>query len=159
MKKILIALIAVAISLAVLTGCAPDGGTNGNQNADNGGEFYTLREAYNYGYLTQNDLKGIAYYVNNGETHSELSEDYIVNSIKESAAKAMREREIQPNADAKAEGFTIVGYYGNYSSYYVVRVSNEYDLFPTDVPNEWEEIGGVDFHITTYDTIGCCKVG
>lgn len=147
-NTVLIALIAFA---AVLGGCAKDGTPS---DAGDGAVFYTLQKSYDLGYLSQNDLKSIAYYVNNGKSFSVLTDGDIVQTIKESVAKSLRERKIEPVAEAKAEDITIVEYYGKYSDGYAVRVRNSYDIFPTDIPDIRIQIGGVEFHFTSYDTFG-----
>ena len=124
-NTVLIALIAFA---AVLGGCAKDGTP---PDAGDGAVFYTLQKSYDL--LTDGD---------------------IVQTIKESVAKSLRERKIEPVAEAKAEGVTIVEYYGKYSDGYAVRVRNSYDIFPTDIPDMRIQIGGVEFHFTSYDTFG-----
>lgn len=115
--------------------------------------LFSLQEAYDRGYLTKEDLEQIAYYINNGLSCPEPLDSSIEDAIKESAAYEIRNRQIEPFLDATADGFTIVRYYGNYSNSFVVRMRNDYDLYPTDVPSYWVEIGGVQFHFIGYDDI------
>ena len=129
------------VLLFVLSACVE---TNG---------FYTLQEAYDRGYLTKEDLEQIAYYINNGLSCPEPLDSSIEDAIKESAAYEMRNRETHPYPEATADDFTILNYYGSYSDCFVVSMNDCYDLFPADVPNYWEEIGGVQFHITNYNKI------
>lgn len=141
-----IILFSAALCSALFCGCDSDDGTRG--------EIYTLQQSFDNGYLSYEDLESIAYYINNDLSDSRQLDSGIAESIKESAAKRMREDDIEPIPDAKAEGFTIISYYGCYSDCHVVRLRDEYVLRPTNLPDYWKEIGGVNFHITTYDTVG-----
>ena len=118
-----------------------------------GGEVYTLQEAFDFGYLSTENLEQIAYYVNNGLACPQTLESRIEDAIKEAMAYRIRNRELAPCLDATAEGITIVKYYGKYSDSFVVRLRNDYDDHPADIPNYWIEIGGVQFHIRSYDDI------
>ena len=120
---------------------------------ENMGKFYTLQESYDNGFLTKEDLEQIAYLVNNELSYPQKLESDIENAIKDAAAYEMRNRKIEPYLDASADGFTIVRYCGVYSGNYVIIMRNDYDIFPTDVPSYWKEIGGVQFHFVGYDSI------
>lgn len=157
MKKISLMLMLIMLSVLVLGGCVNDDGANQSSNSNIAMGFYTLQEAYDKGYLNKANLEDIATYINSENVYSELKDDAVVSLIKECATKRIREREIEPVLEAKAEGFTIIGYYGKYADWHVARVRNIYDLHPEDIPDYWREIGGVNFHITSYDMIGCCK--
>ena len=115
--------------------------------------IYSLQQAFDYGYLTKEDLEQIAYHINNQLSYPQPLESSIETAIKEAAAYEIRNRKIEPFLNATADGFTIVEYYGKYSDCFVVRMRNDYDIYPTDVPSWWEEIGGVQFHFTGHDRI------
>jgi hypothetical protein len=71
------------------------------------GTFYTIQKAYNDGLLTSADLQSIADHHKNGTSPSDgLSAD-VVNAIKKVAARNMRENELTPVEEAKAEDFSI----------------------------------------------------
>ena len=52
----------------ILAGCAPEAS----------GDFYSLQEAYEAGYLTKEEIMSIAYYHNGGRVYNEeiMSEEY-----------------------------------------------------------------------------------
>lgn len=117
------------------------------------GTFYSLQEAYDYGYLTKTDLESVANYLNEEIEYSEALDGEIENAIKEAAAYEIRNRKIEPFPEATAEGFRLTAFYGAYSDSYVIKMRNDYDNLPTDVPNYWEEIGGVQFHFMGHDRV------
>ena len=117
------------------------------------GTLHTLQQAYDKGYLSKKALKSIAKYLNEETESPEPLDGIIKTAIKETAAYNIRNREIASYPNATADGVTIVKYYGLYSGSYVVSMRDQYDLSPTDVPNYWEEIGGVQFHIMSRDKI------
>ena len=85
------------------------------------GEFYSLQEAYDNGYLTKEDLENIAYYNNNKLlTYPETIDETVAALIKEDAANIRRNQDKLPILDAKAEDFEILKYYGTYNGCYVV---------------------------------------
>ena len=111
------------------------------------GEFYSLQEAYDNGYLTKEDLENIAYYNNNKLlTYPETIDETVAALIKEDAANIRRNQDKLPILDAKAEDFEILKYYGTYNGCYVVLLNEPYDKFFTVIIDEWVTIGGVEFH-------------
>ena len=71
MKKLL----AILLTLTTL-GCL---GLSGCKKRQAIGKFYTLQEAFDQGFLTENDLKSIAYYNNGGRENNEdkIEEDFV----------------------------------------------------------------------------------
>ena len=111
------------------------------------GEFYSLQEAYDNGYLTKEDLENIAYYNNNKLlTYPETIDETVAALIKEDAANIRRNQDKLPILDAKAEDFEILKYYGTYNGCYVVLLNEPYDKFFTVIIDEWVTIGGGEFH-------------
>lgn len=107
------------------------------------GKFYSLREAYANGWLTQSDIMSIAYYHNGGRAYNEeiMSEDYMPSlktpevlsaetqlKIKNDAAKDFNE---EFNVDyAKAEGIRIDEYCGSYGDCVVLMLRDDYSGEP-----------------------------
>ena len=76
------------------------------------GICYTLQEAYDYGYLARKDLEQIAYYHNNHKSYPENLNEDIVQSIKKSWAKKLRDEEAEYIPEYKVR---IWEYYGTYN--------------------------------------------
>ena len=120
------------------------------------GEVYSVKEAYDNGWLTQEDLMSIAYYLNGGRADNEeiISENYeplpktpdvlsdeTEYKIKSAAAAEYREK--YHIKDAKAKGFTITAYYGTYGDCVAVMTEDVYSGAATVV---WTDmIAGVSF--------------
>lgn len=144
MKKSKVAFF-VALSLLSISGC--------NANEPNLGKFFTLQEAYSKELLTISDLESIAIYHNqNNEPENNLS-DNVVSSIKERAAKDMRESKTDPTIDAKASGFSIFKYYGTYSGSVALILRNIYFSYPAEVLSEQETVANITFLYNSPDRI------
>lgn len=138
--RILIVTIFICCCLISLMGCSST-----SINAENNyGEFYTLQEAYNLGYLTLDDVKSIAYYQNNGlEWFSEGEGEYMTYKSKPSKfypiAKNPKELDtdlqslikkdwvdylrIKSNIRGiKAKDILITNYYGTYNGYTAIML-------------------------------------
>ena len=105
--------------------------------------FYTLREAYDNGMLTKEDLQSIAAYHESGTSPTKALPKSEENKIKEIAAQIVRERETSPVKDAKAEDYSIINYYGTYRIYVVFIINDPYFMHPAVVVHE--TIAGIDF--------------
>ena len=147
MKKLFLCLmVLISIFAVALSGCSSDG------------KFYTLQEAYDNGFLTKEDLEQIAYYNNNEIEYPETLDKSVEQKIKEVAAEYLRNREVHPVPQARASGITILKYLGAYSGNYVLMLKNKYDLYPTDIPDIWEDIEEVSFHYIGYYIIAVIKI-
>lgn len=108
------------------------------------GVFYTLKGAYNAGYLTKEEIMSIAYYHNGGRVYNEeiMSEKYTpipktpqelsektVDKIKENAVYEYNSEQY-PKTKATADGFTINQYYGTYGSCIVAIITDIYSDSP-----------------------------
>ena len=114
------------------------------------GQFYTLKAAYDNGWLNEDDLKSIAcgyyeFYKYEENPYSglfdprgELSEE-----IEKEIKKAYLEQ-IDKQPDEDLEKVNIYKYYGHYNGNYVVSVVSEFYLCDIIVDPEFE-IGGVIF--------------
>ena len=146
------ACIAAAASLfaaALCAGCTPE-----QRYSESVGEFYSLDEAYENGWLTQGDLKNIAYYYHTryGETEhidqsfvptpktpETLSED-IQNKIKRSYLN-----EIIDMPNGLFDQVIIYNYFGTYHDNIVLHISDNYNAYDYVIETE-HEIGGICFY-------------
>ena len=162
--KIFVSLFLGVIIAFGISGCETTDTPSGDlPEEETAGSFYTLQEAYDNGWLTQEDLMNIAYYNNGGRTDNEeiMSEDYqpapqtpeVLSEktelkIKSTAAKEYREDNIK---DVVADGFTITRYYGTYGDCVAVMMTDNY----TD-HWDWEVVdcvAGVKLHYNNSNQI------
>ncbi len=142
MKKISALLFGMVCAVAaIFAGCAPAAS----------GTFYSLKEAYDSGYLTREDIMSIAYYHNGGIQCNEdiMGEDYapipkVPSELSEETSKKIRSTAAHgynkqfSGRNAAADDFSIVEYCGTYGDCVVVMMTDIYSAY-TDA----EEIGGV----------------
>lgn len=146
-KKILVTVIFLITALSMLMcGCERKHG-----------EFYTLEEAYNNGLLTKENLEEIAYYVNDQLKYPEELDSKVEKKIKNDMAYDFRHRTDHAVKEAKAEGFMIFAFYGEYSGSYIVRIRDIYIMTTAYIPHNYEEVGGVDFYYTGHYRIKIWK--
>ena len=95
------------------------------------GEFYTLQEAYDNGWLTQEDLLSIAYHYNHGREDNEelMGEDYVPQpktpeTLSKQTEKSIKQTELDKYNNGREPGSEyygtldqvyILGYYGTYN--------------------------------------------
>lgn len=104
------------------------------------GEFHSVREAYESGLLTKEDVMSIAYYHNGGRSGNEavMSEGYepqekgeldegVALKIRQSAAYDYRSKGLDD--EAETDGFTIIEYCGTYGNCVAVMMENIYGGF------------------------------
>lgn len=89
------------------------------------GKFYSLRDAYNNGFITKEELQTIADMHNNGQGRSEVdSLSFTVKkSIESSWARGLRKKY---DRDIKARDVAVGYYYGEYNGYYVCILIDGY---------------------------------
>ena len=128
------------------------------------GEFYLLREAFEYGCLTQEDLKSIAYYQFGGNSQNEeiISDTFVPQEQGEipkdidwkiRATEACNHRNRKPESNVKAKDYYIKNYFGCYNGFYVVIVdfSSSTTLSPDEVLGfEYYEVYKVTFYYHFY---------
>lgn len=61
-KKLICVAVVLIISVGILCACNDDDFRNPRNGEPEAGEFYTLQEAYDNGWLSKGDLRNIAYY-------------------------------------------------------------------------------------------------
>ena len=177
-QKWLTGVLSLAVCAGVFAGCGGNGnsvdnseqdGSNVGNNSvydsesDQGGDpessseyvgeitgvFYTVEEAYEAGYLTREDLMSIAYYHNEWIPYPETLDNSIAEAIKKTRAEDLRKNV----PEAKAEDIQIIKYYGEYNGNYAVMVDNPYGEYPAVIVDEWETVGGVKFHYTSFERV------
>lgn len=138
MKRIQVLVLAIMIgALAVFGGC----------NSDTG-EICSLEKAYEQGLLDQEAMQSIADYWNsNTVCPEELS------SKTEKKIKKAYLQWIDPPAKPDIDKVHIIGYYGNYNEYIVVRMTDDYRAVDVMVYPEYK-FGDVIF----YDYFGFFRV-
>ncbi len=151
MLKKFIKVLAVILGVLSLTfafaGCKNPSGETSEPVT---GEFYTLREAYNNGYLTRTDLESIAYYHNGEKPYPESINDDTAKSIKSAWAKKLADDETDPITDATEDKFTISKYYGTYDGCVAVIVERTGAMYPAVYSPVEVEIGNVIFKYNLY---------
>lgn len=171
LSKIFIAALIVLAMACVFAfaGCADNGGSNGETNAQS--EFFSLQKAYDDGLLTLEDLKSIAYEYNGGKSHNEqIMADFTPaqkpalieltkTAIKESHAKRLRESKYPDGrlvaVGATAENVHIYGYYGTYNGSVAVMIEDDYTSFDTAM---WMvEVEGVNIYYNSGNRITIWK--
>ena len=89
------------------------------------GKMYTLKEAYDKNYISDDDIKDI--YNNYTNSNKKLTLD------KKIELKILNDRLVglkETNNEALLEDISIYGYYGNYNNSYVIRLSDTYNDYP-----------------------------
>lgn len=146
-KKILLTFILAALCITLLCSCIPK----------QKGEFFTLQDAYEQGFISKDELMSIAYY-HNGGNKGITNESYIrtpkspealsidtENAIKETKAYYLRRKSLAGLSakKAKADDVEIINYYGTYNNYSAIMMIDTYTVYDESL---WEiEIDGVKF--------------
>lgn len=150
MKKELRFLILIFVGIIMVLGVA------GCNKTTSTGALYTVKEAYENGWLTKDDLMSIAYYHNNGRWHNEeiMDETYepipktpevlskkTESKIKNAAAAEYREK--YDDEEAVAKGFTITEYDGTYGDCVAIMMR---DVYSGEAGIVWTDtVAGVNF--------------
>ncbi len=142
MKKLLSFLLVPVCLLLCAVGC----GKNDEKTEE--GNFYTVTEAYENGYLTKEDVMSIAYYHNNGRDGNEavMSEDYkplpmiperlsttIDRAVKDSFYSSDFWQQYEINYRKEDISYS---YYGTYGNSVVLRIGVNGEAVSDNV---WEE--------------------
>ena len=143
---------AAAISLIfVLTGagCSPE-----REYANSEGSFYSLQAAYESGWLSQDDLKNIAYCYHISQDAEDRTEETFEPSPKvpetlsaETEYKIKRTylNDVIGMEDGSFEHVFIYGYYGTYDGNVVVAVTDDYHGYDYVIEPQYD-VGGVTFY-------------
>lgn len=138
-KYFVCAVVAVLAAIAVV-GCAGDNtGTEEPQ-----GEFFTLQQAYDGGYLSREDLQNIASYHNNNKNYPENLKEEIAEAIKKDWAKKLSDSDNSTEV-LTAEDIAINEYYGTYSGSVAIIVDRKDAQYIDKYAPYSKEIGEVSF--------------
>ncbi len=132
MKKIInliVALTAAVLLCGGVAGCAP-------QKA---GTFYTVKEAYEAGFLTRDDIMTIAYYHNGGRVYNEESMGANFTPVAKTPQELSKETSLQirntaaydyrkefPETKAVADEFQIIEYCGTYGDCVAIMMRDDH---------------------------------
>lgn len=139
-KKVVCVTVAILLMLALsiaVTGCGE------KENEPPKGELLGLKEAYDRGLLTEDDLQEIANYHNDAIAYPESIPDDIAGLIKETYLYQLRNE--NGAEDATVGDIDIKKYYGEYDGAYVVIIDDDFVFDPADVSYRTEEIAGEEF--------------
>lgn len=131
-------LLAILLTLTTL-GCLGVSSCKNTQTQDPSterqaiGRFYTLQEAYDQGFITENDLKSIAYYNNGGRENNEdkIEEDFVSQPLNPKTIPADIQKNIKSDYiyyndklenTEKDSSVRINNYYGSYNDTYVLTL-------------------------------------
>ncbi len=124
-----------------------------------GGPYYSLQEAYNFGYIRGDNLKNVAYYYNKEQNKNYTIPNFtpstkIPNIIDDNTKEFIKRyylikvRELQEGSEEYNKAYNHVNlgkYYGCYDGYYVLDVNNSYDYIDIYVFEKYN-IGGMEFY-------------
>lgn len=149
MKKTILSIVCLGVMLIMCLGslCAC------NTDLVQYGEFYSLKEAYGQELLTKAELEEIAELYNNNEQHTELLDLDISEKIKFDYYNSVSSQ----YAEMKVDDVSIEKFYGVHNGAYAIIIGNPFVFYPAVIVDEWEEIGGVQFHHTGFLRIAIRK--
>lgn len=142
---------AAAVSLVFVlagAGCSPE-----QTYARSEGGFYSLEEAYENGWLTQDDLKNIAYYYHDAQEVDVSDETFAPSPKDPETLSAETEYKIKRTylndvigkEDGSFEHVFIYGYYGTYDGNVVIAISDDYHGYDYVAEPQYN-VGGVTFY-------------
>lgn len=132
MKHVVRTLIVISVAVIIafsVVGCISE---EEHKTADIGqtGVLYNLKEAYELGLISKDDLLQIAYYQNNGEDCPQRLTDGEIASVKNARAAELRKIKYSNGEfmcpDAKEDDVTIEKYYGTYNGCHAVMLTDIY---------------------------------
>lgn len=136
-----ISILLCAFGIVSLTGCNNDIG-----------EFYSLAEAYNNGYITRNDLLNIAYYYNNETNVNDetfVPKEISVNDLSKKTLKAIKNTYLvtilKNDSKATLDGVHLNKYFGKYGDCVSLNMKDDYTCYDLLPPIEEYVIDGVKF--------------
>ena len=145
-------LLAILLTLTTL-GCL---GLSGCKKRQAIGKFYTLQEAFDQGFLTENDLKSIAYYNNGGRKNNEdkIEEDFVPQPLNPKTIPADIQKSIKSDYiyynekldnKTKDSEVKIKYYYGKYNDSYIVILKGPFGYTADD---KYFSVDGYKFYYT-----------
>ena len=168
MTKKITKVICFFVALIMCAGvmCACNKNDDDFRNPRNGepeaGEFYTLQEAYDNGWLSKGDLRNISYHkTGDGQRkgfrptpkNPEMLSAETELAIKEDWAKYLMRGNSE--LEAVADGIFIRAYYGIYEGLIAVYIEDMYYEFPDVICKD--SVGGIEFKYGNTNTIKVWK--
>ena len=136
------------VAAVLVAGCTPE-----QQYAV--GNFYSLEEAYENGWLTRDDILSIAYYYNQGAEGNEtlMGESYapepmvpeMLDEERVNQIKRTYLNEVIAMPEGTFEHVIIRAYYGTYHENIVIHITDDYHGYDYVFEPEYE-IGGILFY-------------
>ncbi len=145
--KVVAILLLISLAVCALCSCA---------SAKKRGEFYTVKEAYEKGWLTEEELQNLAdvynNYFNSGFDRSSIGEldETISKKIKQTHANNLKENYECDNVDLDL--IKIIRYYGKYGDCFAVYVRDEYIMIDLLTYDEYN-VDGVKFYHFRFDVV------
>ncbi len=109
------------------------------------GRFYSLKEGFDSGYITVEDLQAIADLNNNFPKGQDVLDEETKAKIIDTEVIRLKGEERYADIEVNSDGIGIYRYYGEYNGYYAVILGNTYFSYPAVDYNIVVEIGGVTF--------------
>ena len=120
-----------------------------NENTTYGqfeGKFYSLKSAYQEGYITKDDLKSIAYYFNTYNVQRPTINSQVESAIKQVLCDEHNARYQDTEFLATPDDFSVPLYFGKYGNCYAVSVDSTHWDYTAEIIDKWEYIDGVGIH-------------
>lgn len=144
------AVFVLLVAAVIVAGCGPE-----QQYAEPIGTMCSLEEAYENGWLTQEDILSIAYYYNQGTEGNEelMGENYapkpmVPETLGEERVNQIKRtylNEVIAMPEGSFEHVFIPAYYGTYHENIVIHITDDYHGYDYVFEPE-HEIGGVRFY-------------
>lgn len=165
MKKIGLNIVCIGVVLTMCLGvfCACNCGEDDFRNPIIGepvdGEFYSLKEAYDHGWISKADLRNIAYHKtgdaqNNCFVHTSKNPETLAAETEYAIKTAWLSKAGTVSSSQSLEDIEITGYYGVYNDLIAVLIRGYAD-FPAVIYTE--TIDGIEFTYGDMNTIKLWK--
>ena len=158
-KKLLCICAALSAGLCLFCGCGTDylkeyddGSLFENVTAETKGALHSAASAYEIGVIDEADLEAIAYFYNSDKEHPAVLREAVGEAVKRAYADLWNDIK-DVNFTLSAEDLTVVNFYGYYKNCCALTLDSHKWNFPTEMPDRWEKVYGVDFHVTDHDVL------
>ncbi len=143
LKRFVFLIILLVICSGLLAAC----NDSPRERKECEGGFFSLREAYESGWISKSDLRTIANRHNANESRS--IDGKVANDVKSDMAEILRNKNPNPVKEAKAEDITIVSFLGEFNGFFAVILDHPYQYSPTVIVDYYEDIDGTKIHYTS----------
>lgn len=158
LKKLIYVGVVLIVCVGILCACNDDDFRNPRNGEPEAGEFYTIDEAYENGWLSKGELRSIAYYLNSEsqgknfepipKNPEALSEELDL-AIREDIARTYRDNGSYP--EAIADDISISKYFGKYGDMYAFTYGAIYFDSPAAITTKY--VDGIKFIYPQSDTV------